>query len=226
MIQAIVYDAVGTLIHVKPSVAELYVDVGRRFGSRLNADEVRRRFPVAFAHQEQIDQNAGWRTDEERERQRWRDIVARVLDDVTNAGACFENVWNIFRQPEAWTCDADAAVVLAHFRARGLVQAVASNFDGRLRGLVDALPALRGLSPMVISSEVGWRKPAPQFFDHLLELLQMPPANVLFVGDDRTNDFDAARRAGIRAKLFDPAKMHVDAVERIARLNELITLAV
>ena len=37
MIQAIVYDAVGTLIHVQPAVSALYADVGQRFGSKLDA---------------------------------------------------------------------------------------------------------------------------------------------------------------------------------------------
>ena len=34
MIQAIVYDAVGTLIHIQPAVGAIYADVGRRFGTR------------------------------------------------------------------------------------------------------------------------------------------------------------------------------------------------
>ena len=55
MIQAIVYDAVGTLLHVQPAVAAIYANVGRRFGTSLEADEIRRRFLVAFARQDQLD---------------------------------------------------------------------------------------------------------------------------------------------------------------------------
>src|SRR5256885_1613345 len=96
VIQAIVYDAVGTLIHVKPSVAALYAEFGRRFGSRLTDDEVRQRFPVAFAQQDHLDEQAGWRTSEARERQRWRDIVTQVLDDVVDPQGCFEALFAAF----------------------------------------------------------------------------------------------------------------------------------
>jgi putative hydrolase of the HAD superfamily len=226
MIRAIVYDAVGTLIHVKPSVAALYVEVARRHGGRLDEAEVRRRFSRAFARQEQIDRDRAWRTDEARERERWQDIVAEVLDDTSNPCACFEMLWHTFSKPDAWTVDTDAASVIAACRERGLMQAIASNFDGRLRGLIERMPELHGLAPIVVSSEVGWRKPAPEFFERLLHALDLPASDVLFVGDDRVNDFDAAKRAGMHAVLLDPAKKHVDGVERITRLNELITLAV
>jgi putative hydrolase of the HAD superfamily len=222
MIRAIVYDAVGTLLHVKPSVAALYVQVGRANGSKLDEAEVRRRFPAAFARQEQIDRELGWRTDEMRERQRWRDIVGEVLDDTNDPLACFETLWHLFSKPDAWTIDPDAARVIQTSQKSGLKQAIASNFDGRLRGLVEHMPELHGLSPIVVSSEVGWRKPAPEFFDHLLQALQMPAHEVLFVGDDRGNDYDAARRLGLPALLLDPLAKHRDVAERIDRLAGLL----
>src|SRR5438067_2160826 len=81
-IRAVAFDAVGTLIHPEPSAAEVYASIGRRFGSRLEVAEIRTRFRAAFAEQEVIDRASGWVTSEERERHRWQDIVARVLDDV------------------------------------------------------------------------------------------------------------------------------------------------
>ncbi len=223
-VKAIVYDAVGTLIHVTPSVAQIYADVGRRFGSRLEAKDVRQRFPIAFARQERLDAATGWRTDEERELRRWRDIVGEILDDVHDTDACFATLWDAFSAADAWTCDAPSAEVIAALRERGVVQAIASNFDGRLHGLLEGMPALRGLAPIVISSEVGWRKPAPQFFAHLLHLLKLPANHVLFVGDDRGNDYDAAMRAGMPAVLLDPTEKHVQLSDRIRCLSELINL--
>lgn len=223
MLQAIVYDAVGTLIHVKPSVAALYADVGRRFGSRLEADEIRRRFSAAFARQERLDEDADWRTDETRERQRWRDIVADVLDDAIDPAGCFETLFDVFGKVDSWACDPEAAEVVAKWHERGCRQALASNFDRRLRGIIDAMPSLRSLTPIVVSSEIGWRKPATQFFTHLAEALQLPPSTILYVGDDRDNDFDGARRAGMRALLLDPRRKHLDVgTERLERLGDLL----
>jgi putative hydrolase of the HAD superfamily len=202
MIQAIAYDAVGTLIHVQPSVASIYADVGRRFGSRLDADEVGRRFRAAFARQDRLDQESGWRTSEARERERWRQIVAEVLDDVSDPG-CFAALFDTFARPDTWRYDADAEDVLAHFRGRGIRQAIASNFDRRLRGVIETMPIAPFLKSIVISSEIGWRKPAAEFFAYVAESLCLPADAILFVGDDRINDYDAALKAGMRAVLVE-----------------------
>ncbi len=219
MIQAIVYDAVGTLMHVQP--AAIYAEVGRRFGSKLDADEVRRRFHVAFVHQDRLDAQAGWRTSEARERQRWREIVAQVLDDVADPDSCFTTLFEAFGQSEAWRCDADASDLLAAMHRRGIRQALASNFDRRLRAVIEPMPIAPFLDPLVISSEVGWRKPAAEFFTLLAQSLQLPSEAILFVGDDRGNDFDGARASGMRALLLDPRGKHRDVADRIECLAEL-----
>ena len=222
MIRAIVYDAVGTLIHVQPSVGAIYAAIGRQFGSRLGADEIHARFGAAFALQDRLDEQADWRTDEARERQRWRDIVAHVLDDVADPARFFDALFAAFAHPDMWTCDSDAAEVLTHFQRRGIRQAMASNFDARLRAVIAAMPALSVLDPIVISSEIGWRKPAPAFFAHVIQRLQLPPSEILYVGDDRGNDFEPAREAGMMAALLDPRQRHLDVGDRIARLAELL----
>src|SRR5207249_1370969 len=79
---AVVFDAVGTLIHPDPPAAEVYAAAGQRFGSRHAADAIRTRFRAAFAREEAVDHAAGHRTDDAREIRRWQAIVATVLDDV------------------------------------------------------------------------------------------------------------------------------------------------
>lgn len=222
MIEAIVYDAVGTLIHVRPSVAAIYADIAGRFGSKLEPYAIRGRFHAAFARQEAIDEQAGWRTSEVRERQRWRAIVAAVLDDVADQAGCFEALFAAFGRAEAWTSDADAAAVIEHWRNRGVRQALASNFDARLGGIIAGMPALGGLAPVLISSQVGWRKPAPAFFRAVADALGLPPGAILHVGDDRRNDFEGARQAGLQALLLDPNRQHLAlGPDRLERLGDL-----
>lgn len=224
MIRAILYDAVGTLIHVQPSVAAIYAEVGRRFGSQLNSDEVCRRFPLAFTRQDRLDEATNWRTSEARERLRWRDIVAEVLDDVADPAGCCEVLFNTFSEADAWTCDPCVGDLFFNMHQRGIRQAIASNFDGRLPGLIRAMPALRSLTPIFVSSEIGWRKPAPEFFVHVIDSMQLSAREILFVGDDRVNDYDAAKSAGMHAVLFDPGRQHLHAgVERIDGLGELLS---
>ena len=71
---------------------------------------------------------------------RWRDIVASVLDDVTDPEGCFEELYRHFARPEAWTCDPQAAPVLEQLAARGLVLGLASNYDHRLRPVAAGKP--------------------------------------------------------------------------------------
>src|SRR5438105_3948472 len=95
-VDAVFFDAVGTLIHPEPSAALAYAQIGQRHGSALSAELVRQRFAAAFAHEEAADLAAGLRTSEDRERRRWRTIVAAVLDDVADAEACFAALYEHF----------------------------------------------------------------------------------------------------------------------------------
>jgi len=211
-VRAVVFDAVGTLISPDPPAPVVYAEAGRKFGSRLAPDVITARFRVAFHAEEEMDRAAGWRTDDNREERRWRTIVAATLDDVTDPEACFGELWLHFARPSAWRCDPTVGRVISELSRRGFKVGMASNFDGRLRTVVGGMPALASLRPIVISSEVGWRKPAAEFFQQLVKAVGYSAPEVLHVGDDVVNDCDAALAAGLRA-------LHVS---RIASLAELL----
>lgn len=200
-VQAIFFDAVGTLIFPNPSAADIYADVGRRHGSRLVLDEVRERFTAAFAREEALDHAAGLRTSEEREQQRWRNIVAAVLDDVGDPQACFDELYEHFARPEAWRVDPAAARILRQFRDKGHRLGMASNFDRRLRTVVAGLRELQPMTHFVVSSEIGWRKPAPQFFAAMCRDVDLPATRILLIGDDLVNDQQGAVAAGMHSIL-------------------------
>jgi putative hydrolase of the HAD superfamily len=225
MIRAIVFDAVGTLIHCKPSVGGIYAEFGQRYGSRQDEAAIKSRFALAFAKQDQLDAEAGQRTSEKRERQRWRDIVAEVLDDVNDSEACFRELYDAFASPRYWHCASETQPILATLQQRGFSLVLASNFDQRLRGLFGELKELQAINHLVISSEIGWRKPGGEFFRHVGEDLAMRPDEMLYVGDDRVNDYDGATQAGLPAKLLDPTGKHLDlGADRITSLAELLQM--
>src|SRR5262249_15187774 len=119
-------------------------------------------------------------------------------------------------------CDPDAGGLLADLYQRGWRQALASNFDRRLRAVIEPMPIAGHLETLVISSEIGWRKPAQEFFAQIAASLQLPPEAVWFVGDVRDTNYGAARRAGMRALLLDPHKKYLDVQsDRIERLRDV-----
>lgn len=220
-----VFDAVGTVIHPDPPASLVYAAVGRRFGSRLEAAEIAHRFATAFRQEEERDRLALLRTSETREVERWRHIVAQVLDDVADPERCFRQLFDHFSRSQAWRCEPDTARVMDELARRGFLLGLASNYDGRLRSVVSGLPALRPVRHLTISSEVGWRKPAAPFFEAVCRQLDSERSKVLFVGDDRANDYDGSRAAGLQAILFDPEGDTANGdIATIATLGELLNV--
>jgi putative hydrolase of the HAD superfamily len=217
------FDAVGTLIHPDPPAPSVYAAVGHRFGSRLDEATIAARFRAAFRRQEEMDHAGNLRTDEARELARWRTIVGEVLDDVTDPETCFQELYAHFARPDAWRCQPETAEVLAALSAGGHMLGIASNFDHRLRGLVENMPALRPIEHLVISSEIGWRKPAPEFFAAMCRQVDSPAEQILYVGDDWTNDYVAAKEAGVQAVLLETNHHPARSVEAwIKSLSDLL----
>jgi putative hydrolase of the HAD superfamily len=220
-IRAVFFDAVGTLILPEPSAVAVYAEVGRRHGSQLEAADIRRRFLEAFRRQEQLDRQTGWRTDECREMQRWRTIVGEVMVDVPQPEACFRELYEHFAQPASWRCAAESGRMLEVLSRRGCALGLASNYDERLRRVLAGMPELAAIRNIVISSEVGWRKPSPHFFDAMCRQVGLTAHEVLFVGDDPENDYEGALAVGCRAVLFDPTGKAAPTVRRITAWKEL-----
>jgi putative hydrolase of the HAD superfamily len=218
MIRAVFFDAVGTLIEPAPAAVEVYHTVACKHGSRLSLEMIRSRFASAFRREDALDRAAEWRTDEAREERRWRSIVASVLDDLRDGEPCFQELWQHFAEPESWRCLPGVEETLAELARRGYQLGLASNFDSRLRAVKEGIAALTPLHCLVISSEIGWRKPARAFFERVVTEADVAPGEILFVGDDPVNDDEGARAAGLRVLLLDPH----GGPERLTRLNDLL----
>jgi len=220
-IQAVYFDAVGTLIFPRSPVSQTYAQVAAKFGAIPSDELIRHAFREAFARQEKQDFRDGWKTDEARERMRWRTIVGDVFPE-TNADACFAELWEWFGQPAAWMVQAEAGEMIRELQSRNLVVGIASNFDSRLFGLVEFFPELSPLKDRcVISSSVGRRKPGKEFFTAVAKSAGVSAECILFVGDDLRNDIHGATAAGMKAILFDP-EGRADGGPRIRNLSDLL----
>jgi putative hydrolase of the HAD superfamily len=223
-IEGIVLDAVGTLIDPEPPVARAYADAALRQGIVVDEAEVKRRFGRHFRNDEVDEQLGPMVTDEAIEYRRWRRIVANVLPELPDQGRAFDELWAHFGRPEAWLCFPDVGRGLVALRETGFLIRIASNFDGRLRAVVAGLADLAGfVDTLVISSEVGYRKPHSAFYEAACASLGLPPGRVLCVGDDPENDVLGAERAGLRGLLLDRDGRRS---RGLASFPDLLTLAV
>jgi len=200
--KAVVFDVVGTLVEPHPSVATAYRMAALRHGVDRDVESLRRSFAAAWRRQEAVDAAAtpAFATSRQRERDRWRRIVAEVFDDVPACDAIFADLWAHFARVDAWRPVPAGVRLVRAACAAGATVALGSNFDERLLGIARSLEPLTAAGHVFASSEIGWRKPAPEFFRVIEARLGLTPDELVFVGDDPELDVAAARRAGWRAR--------------------------
>jgi putative hydrolase of the HAD superfamily len=211
-IRAITFDVGGTLIEPWPSVGHVYAEVAARHGvASLNAELLTARFLAAWRAQ-------GGRAER---RADWEAIV-----DQTFSGFCepppsqtfFPELYDRFSEPASWRIFEDVVPALAALRERRVRLGIVSNWDERLRPLLHRLQLAPWFDAVVVSCEVGARKPDPAIFQRAARELGVAPAAVLHVGDSWEDDVLAARRAGLRALQIHRGEPPADG-ERIASLG-------
>ncbi|MBP86539.1 MAG: hypothetical protein CMJ64_07480 [Planctomycetaceae bacterium] len=215
-VRAVVFDAVGTLIDADPPVASVYREAGARHGSSLLMGDIVANLKAAIARNFR-----GEASDEVLERSRWSCVVAETFIDIDDTSQLFQELWNHFADAAHWRAVDDAKAVCQELSSRGYVVAVASNFDGRLNRISQALPPLDAIGSIFVSSQVGYSKPHAEFFRRVQRSLQLEPSQLLMVGDSQTNDYAAARAVGWGSLWL--ARGHSDAsADTISSLTEVL----
>ena len=80
--------------------------------------------------------------------------------------------------------------------------------------------------PIVVSGDLGYRKPDPRIFALALRRMHVAPEEAIFVGNDMYRDVHGARQAGMRTVFFatNQGQQRMDGVEahyNIYRFGEL-----
>jgi putative hydrolase of the HAD superfamily len=201
-LRIIFFDAAGTLIGLPQGVEHHYCEVARRHGREFDPIAMHEAFRMAWKEAEPPPTTRAPRDDDDRGW--WRRLVDRVLDhcdlshrDDFNRDAYFDELYVEFTKPGVWDVFPETREVLSTLSQR-FELGIISNFDRRLRVILDEL----GISPLfkhvVISSEVGADKPDPWIFEHALRLAGVEAREALHVGDEPAADWEGAARAGLR----------------------------
>jgi putative hydrolase of the HAD superfamily len=221
MIKAIFFDAAGTLFYLTKTVGAHYAYVGREVGLDLGAQNLERAFHAAW---KQMPQRAA--IDDPRENDDkgwWRELVNRVLEQVApslskfDRDNFFEVAYEHFVEAGVWELYPEVPGVLEQLRPRFQL-AVISNFDGRLRLILQHLGISKFFTHIFISSELGADKPDPEIYCRAVRLMDLQPNEVLHVGDDPQRDWEAATAAGLLVLRLDrPSNSLRDLVRWVGR---------
>jgi putative hydrolase of the HAD superfamily len=117
-------------------------------------------------------------------------------DDVRLFLQATHDVWS-----SHWALGASTHALLEALRGRGLKLAVVSNTanpEWLLQPALERQGILERVDAIVLSSEVGKRKPHPAIFQRALSELGIAPDQALFVGDRLREDVFGASRVGMK----------------------------
>ena len=206
MIKAIFFDAVGTLFRLTNTVGDHYAYVGRQLGLNLDAQNLDRAFHTAWKQMPQRAAIDGPRENDDKGW--WHELVDLVLERVAltlsefDRDNFFEIAYEHFAEAGVWELYPEVSGVLEQLRPRFQL-AVISNFDGRLRFILQHLGISKFFSQVFISSDFGVDKPDPEIYRRAVSLMKLHPNEVLHVGDDPQRDWEASSAAGLSVFRLD-----------------------
>lgn len=92
--------------------------------------------------------------------------------------------------------------LVEELKAEEIPVGMLSNIDDRLARFVRGFGLYDLFDPCLLSCEIGFEKPDERAYLHLLERLELPAEDVVFI-DDRLENVEAAKQVGLDAILFD-----------------------
>ncbi|MBH56449.1 MAG: hypothetical protein CMJ82_04620 [Planctomycetaceae bacterium] len=224
----ILFDAVGTVMFAQPDIAQAYVEIGGRFISGLDPQQVLTRFKDVFSTVFSAE-NARNAVTEESTLDAWRQVVEGTFPEFNEAGGeLFEQLWSHFADGDSWRVYEDVADCFDRLQEQGFELGIASNFDRRLEQIVVNNPVLSRVQHVFHSAQLGWNKPARGFCEGITKRLEVSPNQICLVGDRLDNDIQPALAAGWQGIWIDRESRNIEGdgaiplgVSRIMSLSDL-----
>lgn len=215
VIRGVLFDAGGTLIEPRKPVGEIYATIAAEFGQVVDPEQLQDNFHRYFPLQPglafppglplvQLQQlEMGW----------WRNLVRDVFADqgpFPQFEPFFIRLYHSFESADLWRLIDGVVPTLEVLGQRGLILAIASNFDSRLFAILQNLELSRYFRTVRISSMCGNAKPAPQLFKSVLQELGLKPEESVHIGDSWREDIQGALGVGMIPVLLDRHRRFID----------------
>jgi len=214
-IEAVLFDAVGTLFHSRGTVGDIYRNVAVQYDSDIAASTLQAGF---------VRETARGGTPIHKED--WKALVQTVFlqyGPFPRFDEFFEHVYGCFQSGQTWMCYPETKSVLKSLADQNYRLGVVSNFDQRLFDVLCDLGIDQIFAAIVIPASAREAKPAPGIFIDAVTQLEVAPQRALFVGDDPYVDIAGARTAGLEAVLVDRDRTNPDA-SAIGSLSGVLSL--
>jgi putative hydrolase of the HAD superfamily len=131
----------------------------------------------------------------------WQEVVYRALGQKNQN--CFEELYETFAHADAWQVFPDVEETLHKARSRGLHVGVISNWDERLRPLLEEIGLARYFDSITISCEVGVEKPDARVFQSALRVAGIAADQAVHIGDSDKADVRGAEAVGMTGILLN-----------------------
>lgn len=212
-IDLITFDAGGTLFDMVPTRDQVFVELLSKRFSELNAIDIRntlrradRRFDDEFALQDGKNEGAFWR--------RYDDFVFSELGVKDDTGSVHSEIDSTFDgiipKVSSWVDFPETKRTLERLRARDFRLGVVSNATDLTRRVLDNLGLTRYFDFVIVSEEVGFRKPRLEIFRLAAKMGGTSPNRSIHIGDKFAVDVVGASRAGMNAVLLDRGHVYDD----------------
>lgn len=205
VVKAILWDVGGTLVDDRCTMAEnirgrlALVGVDLDFLSNVDIE-------TAFGRFFQLEPS--WLTVEQ-ERRDAENFMRELLAPAHLGGAQLNEVLaNLRPYYDVHRPVPGIPELLADLRARGLKQAVVSNWPPSLKGFLDHHDLTRYFDLLVFSGQDGIKKPDPRIYRRVTDGLGVTAPECVFVGDHLSLDIVPTRKLGMQAIHFDPRHKH------------------
>jgi glucose-1-phosphatase len=137
-----------------------------------------------------------------------RTVSQRLQMDVS--AEQFQQLWGNMFLPQTLVSES----LLKHLKQRYRLILLSNTNEIHFEYVASRYPILQHIEERVLSYRVGCMKPDPRIFELAVQRAEVPP-NKIFFTDDRSENIEAARRAGIQAAQFHSERSLVRDMEQL-----------
>lgn len=211
MIKAIFFDVANTLLH-KPALMVNIQAVFKKYGHEIEISHIQ------HTHQQLTEEVV---FPDETTQEFYNGFNAKLCESlhVEAKPSLVQNIYEVSRGLD-WRKFEDLDIIEQLPHPIG----IASNWDKSLRVKLKAF-FTHEFKWMLISEELGVKKPQPEFFSKMFEISDYEANEIMFIGDSMRLDIIPAKKAGIDAVLLDRTNFYsAYKGKKIKSMNQLTSL--